>query len=189
MRSNCNYVLVQPWTGGWRVSNGVSTFPQLRAAVAEAVENSKGNDYSIVVIQHTPDAANAMRVEDLALVATAFEQVVLPTIDARDLFYVHPAGLEIDFSKCRALVQGACVPLSKHEVKLLSLLAAAKGQTVSHEILSVALWGPAHRRNRQYLRVLVLRLRKKLGASPALRELLRSHKAQGYSLATTGQTS
>ncbi|MBE7213087.1 MAG: response regulator transcription factor [Gluconacetobacter diazotrophicus] len=73
-------------------------------------------------------------------------------------------AVEIDIGARRVLVDGVPAPLSPREFSLLAMLVTHAGRVLTHRQLLVALWGPAHAEDTQYLRVYVGQLRHKLGA-------------------------
>jgi DNA-binding response OmpR family regulator len=77
--------------------------------------------------------------------------------------------------------EGAAVRLTKLELRLLQMLLANAGHTVSSERLLVQVWGHRSGGDRQLLKQLVHRLRQKIEADPAAPALLRT-AAAGYKL-------
>ena len=75
----------------------------------------------------------------------------------------------------------AAVRLTKLELRLLQMLLANAGHTVSSERLLVQVWGHRSGGDRQLLKQLVHRLRQKIEADPATPALLRT-AAAGYKL-------
>ena len=75
----------------------------------------------------------------------------------------------------------AAVRLTKLELRLLQMLLANAGHTVSSERLLVQVWGHRSGGDRQLLKQLVHRLRQKIEADPAAPALLRT-AAAGYKL-------
>jgi len=76
---------------------------------------------------------------------------------------------------------GEAVRLTKLELRLLQMLLANAGHTVSSERLLVQVWGHRSGGDRQLLKQLVHRLRQKIEADPATPALLRT-AAAGYKL-------
>lgn len=81
----------------------------------------------------------------------------------------------------RRLVQrgGETIHLTPKEYDFLVLLADNAGRVVTHATALQRLWGPAHKDDAQYLRVLVRQLRAKLGAGT---ELIENETGVGYRL-------
>jgi DNA-binding response OmpR family regulator len=80
-----------------------------------------------------------------------------------------------------AIGNGAPVRLTKLELRLLQMLLANAGHTVSSDRLLVQVWGHRSGGDRQLLKQLVHRLRQKIEADPAAPALLRT-SAAGYKL-------
>jgi DNA-binding response OmpR family regulator len=76
---------------------------------------------------------------------------------------------------------GEAVRLTKLELRLLQMLLANAGHTVSSDRLLVQVWGHRSGGDRQLLKQLVHRLRQKIEADPAAPALLRT-AAAGYKL-------
>jgi DNA-binding response OmpR family regulator len=79
------------------------------------------------------------------------------------------------------VADAAAVRLTKLELRLLQMLLANAGHTVSSERLLVQVWGHRSGGDRQLLKQLVHRLRQKIEADPAAPTLLRT-AAAGYKL-------
>jgi two-component system, OmpR family, KDP operon response regulator KdpE len=93
---------------------------------------------------------------------------------------VFAAGpLTVDLLKHEVRVNGALVVLSRREFDLLAILARNPGRVMTHRQLLVAVWGPAHVEDVQYLRVYIGQLRHKLGEAT---ELITTEPGIGYRL-------
>ncbi|MBX5491109.1 MAG: response regulator transcription factor [Chloroflexi bacterium] len=68
----------------------------------------------------------------------------------------------VDLDQRRLFVRDREVILSPTEWQLLAELAANAGRLLPHEELLTRAWGPEYRQDRQYLRVWIRRLRRKL---------------------------
>ncbi|RMX08206.1 DNA-binding response regulator [Corticibacter populi] len=79
----------------------------------------------------------------------------------------HPAYddgvLRIDLALREVSMQGQPVALTRKEFSLLSLLVQQPGRLVTQTQLLKEMWGPTHAQDAHYLRVLVGKLRSKLG--------------------------
>jgi len=75
--------------------------------------------------------------------------------------------LRIDLAHRQVLLDGEPVALTRKEYALLALLLANAGRVVTQPQLLREIWGPTHQHDTHYLRVLVGKLRHKLG-DPAL---------------------
>ena len=115
------------------------------------------------------------------------------TLLARILALLRRAGMEstapvaagrvtLDLSEHTVRIgTGETVRLTKLELRLLQMLLANAGHTVSSERLLVQVWGHRSGGDRQLLKQLVHRLRQKIEADPAAPSLLRT-AAAGYKL-------
>jgi DNA-binding response OmpR family regulator len=77
---------------------------------------------------------------------------------------------------------GDPVRLTKLELRLLQMLLANVGRTVSSDRLLAHIWGHRNSGDRQLLKQLVHRLRQKIEADPALPQLLQTAAGAGYKL-------
>jgi len=73
--------------------------------------------------------------------------------------------LHIDLARREVRVDGAAVALTRKEYALLALLLRNAGRVVTQPQILQEVWGPSHRHDTHYLRILVGRLRHKLGDS------------------------
>lgn len=73
--------------------------------------------------------------------------------------------LHIDLARREVRVDGAPVALTRKEYALLALLLRNAGRVVTQPQILQEVWGPSHRHDTHYLRILVGRLRHKLGDS------------------------
>lgn len=80
------------------------------------------------------------------------------------------------------LGEGAPVRLTKLELRLLQMLLANSGRTVSSDRLLVHIWGHRNSGDRQLLKQLVHRLRQKIEADPAMPRHLQTAAGAGYKL-------
>ena len=76
-------------------------------------------------------------------------------------------GLKIDFDLRTVFVRGATIRLTPKEFELLRFLVANKGKPLRHRKLLQAIWGPNFGEERQYLRVFISQLRKKIEPDPS----------------------
>ena len=75
--------------------------------------------------------------------------------------------LKIDLAQREVFLQGELVPLTRKEFMLLALLSQQPGRLMTQTQLLREMWGPTHEEDAHYLRVLVGKLRQKLGDSAA----------------------
>jgi two-component system KDP operon response regulator KdpE len=75
--------------------------------------------------------------------------------------------LRIDLARREVSVAGEAILLSRKEYALLTLLLRHAGRVVTQPHLLRELWGPTHQEDTHYLRILVAKLRQKLGDDAA----------------------
>lgn len=71
--------------------------------------------------------------------------------------------LRVDLARREVMLHGAALPLSRKEYALLAFLVRHAGRVVTQPQLLREIWGPTHQQDAHYLRVLVAKLRQKLG--------------------------
>lgn len=71
--------------------------------------------------------------------------------------------LQVNIAQHTVQVQGEAVALTRKEFQLLALLLKHQGQILTQPQLLKELWGPTHQEDTHYLRILVAKLRGKLG--------------------------
>jgi two-component system, OmpR family, KDP operon response regulator KdpE len=99
---------------------------------------------------------------------------------------IRAGEVEIDLEKRRVTRAGQAVKLSPREYDVLVRLALGHGKVLTHKDLLTAVWGPAHARDTQYLRVFVGQLRQKLEADPTSPKLLQTEPGVGYRFVDDG---
>ena len=72
-------------------------------------------------------------------------------------------NLRVDLARREVSLDGNLVILSRKEYALLGLLVQHAGRVVTQPQLLRELWGPTHQQDTHYLRILVAKLRQKLG--------------------------
>jgi two-component system, OmpR family, KDP operon response regulator KdpE len=90
--------------------------------------------------------------------------------------------IEIDFGARRVTAEERPVPLSSKEFDLLSYLASHPNRPIPHEELLRAVGGLDRGKGREYLRVLINRLRKKIETAPEKPQFLLKEPWIGYRL-------
>jgi two-component system, OmpR family, KDP operon response regulator KdpE len=75
--------------------------------------------------------------------------------------------LRIDLARREVSLAGELVTLSRKEYALLAFLVQHAGRVVTQPQLLRELWGPTHQKDTHYLRILVAKLRQKLGDEAA----------------------
>jgi two-component system, OmpR family, KDP operon response regulator KdpE len=88
-----------------------------------------------------------------------------PDADAAAVF--DDGRLHIDLGRRQVARAGEPVALSRKEWALLALLLRHRGRVVTQPQLLRELWGPTHEHDTHYLRILVAKLRTKLGDDAA----------------------
>jgi len=92
--------------------------------------------------------------------------------------------LTIDFPR-RFVTRGdEAVHLSPKEYDLLAKLALNAGKVMQHRDLLIAVWGPAHVDDTQYLRVFIGQLRQKIENDPAEPQIILTEPGIGYRFVT-----
>ena len=89
-------------------------------------------------------------------------------------------GFAIDFTMHTAHRDGAELHLTATEWALLALLVKHAGRVLTHRQILREIWGPNSEEHRQYLRVYMTHLRKKIERDPSRPELLRTEPGIGY---------
>lgn len=87
--------------------------------------------------------------------------------------------LRIDFGLRQVALDGETVVLSRKEWALLALLARHAGRVVTQPQILRELWGPGHLEDTHYLRILVAKLRAKLGEDAASPRYLHTEPGVG----------
>ena len=94
-------------------------------------------------------------------------------------------GLEINFAKRRVTVKGREVTLTPTEYSLLQQLAVHSDKVLTHSMLLHNVWGSEYSSEKEYLRVFVGRLRRKLEPDPKKPRYIHTIPGVGYHLATS----
>jgi two-component system, OmpR family, KDP operon response regulator KdpE len=91
-------------------------------------------------------------------------------------------GLVVDLGGRTVTRDGGDVKLTATEYALLALLVRHAGKILTHRHILREVWGPNAEEHRQYLRVYMTHLRKKIEVDPAAPKLLRTESGIGYRL-------
>lgn len=75
--------------------------------------------------------------------------------------------LHVDLARREVTLAGETLALSRKEYALLALLVRHAGRVVTQPQLLREVWGPTHQQDTHYLRILVAKLRQKLGDDAA----------------------
>lgn len=118
--------------------------------------------------------------EILARIRAALRRTVSST--ASGVSNLRIGDVEIDFRARRLTAHGKQIRLSSKEFDLLSYMASHANRVIPHEELLHAVWGPYYGEEREYLRVFINRLRKKIEPSPQDPQYLLKEPWIGYRL-------
>ena len=94
-------------------------------------------------------------------------------------------GLEINFAKRRVTVKGREITLTPTEYSLLLQLATNSDKVLTHSMLLHSVWGNEYSSEKEYLRVFVGRLRRKLEPDPKNPRYIHTIPGVGYHLTTS----
>jgi len=94
-------------------------------------------------------------------------------------------GLKINFVERRAVLAGKEVKLTPTEYSLLQELVLNTGRILTHVYLLNKIWGPEYRREAEYLRVFISRLRKKLESDSRDPKYILTVPGVGYTFKST----
>lgn len=115
-------------------------------------------------------------VELLARVRANLRDQLKPSVPAE----LRDERLCINFVKREVTLNGHIVELTPKEYAVLSRLAASANCVVTQTQLLQEIWGPVHRNNSHYLRIVVSHLRQKLKDDPSQPHYLRTEAGVGY---------
>jgi len=88
--------------------------------------------------------------------------------------------LHIDLAMRKITAQGEPVRLTPKEFAVLKVLMLASGRIVTQSQLLKDIWGPTHTKDTHYLRILIGRLRQKLGDDPTEQNYIQTEPGVGY---------
>ncbi|MEJ3405402.1 winged helix-turn-helix domain-containing protein [Rathayibacter sp. YIM 133350] len=158
---------------------GTSLHRVVEALKALAAEVAPGSEtYAAVAL--APQGAGGRDVDVVRLAlqdpsALAKHRQVAPGVDDR-----HPAGVIVDISRKRVLLDGESAGLTYKEFELLQYLVLREGRTIERAELIASLWDAADEEdapNERTIDVHVRRLRAKLGA---YEDIVRTVRGVGY---------
>jgi two-component system KDP operon response regulator KdpE len=122
--------------------------------------------------------------ELMARIKTAFRHRGDPTVaPAQSSFSCD--GLEINFAKRRVTVDGKEITLTPTEFALLQHLAVNSDKVLTHNMLLQSVWGNEYSSEKEYLRVFVGRLRRKLEPDPKNPKYIQTIPGVGYHISST----
>ena len=94
---------------------------------------------------------------------------------------VFTAGdLEVDLSKQEVKRRGQVVKLTRTEYELLAYLISNCGKALTHRELLHSVWGPEYGDEREYVRVFVGQLRRKIEDDPSNPRFILTEPGLGY---------
>jgi two-component system KDP operon response regulator KdpE len=88
--------------------------------------------------------------------------------------------LRIDLARRAVAIDGEPVHLTRKELAVLATLVRNAGRVVTQQQLLRELWGPAHQEDTHYLRIVVGRIRRKIGDDHARPRYLETEPGVGY---------
>jgi two-component system KDP operon response regulator KdpE len=93
-------------------------------------------------------------------------------------------GIVLDIAAHGVTKNGEVLHLTPKEFDLLALLMRNAGRVLTHRQVLLAIWGPAHVEDMQYLRVFIGQLRLKLEEDPSEPRLILTEPGIGYRFAS-----
>lgn len=101
--------------------------------------------------------------------------------DAEPLAQRYDDGrLAIDLARREVLLDGEALALTRKEYAVLAMLLRHAGRVVTQQQLLREIWGPTHVQDTHYLRIVLGKLRQKLGDDPAEPRWLKTETGVGY---------
>jgi two-component system KDP operon response regulator KdpE len=125
--------------------------------------------------------------ELMARIKTAFRHRGNPTTAPAQSSFISD-GLEINFAKRRVSVGDQEVALTPTEFALLQYLAVNSDKVLTHNMLLQNVWGNEYSSEKEYLRVFVGRLRRKLEPDPKNPKYIQTVPGVGYHITATTPT-
>ncbi len=95
----------------------------------------------------------------------------------------HNGRLFVDLETHEVRVDDQAIALTPIEFKLLSCLIGNENKVLSHARLLAQVWGAEHEHERQYLKLYIWYLRRKLEDDPSRPQLILTERGVGYRLA------
>ncbi len=92
--------------------------------------------------------------------------------------------LSIDLARREVSLDGAPLALTRKEFAVLAMLLRHAGRVVTQQQLLREVWGPTHTGDSQYLRIVIGKLRQKLGDDPANPRWLKTEPGVGHRFIT-----
>lgn len=88
--------------------------------------------------------------------------------------------LAVDMARREVHLDGVLLSLTRKEYAVLALLLHHAGRVVTQQQLLREVWGPTHTSDSQYLRIVIGKLRQKLGDDPANPRWLKTEPGVGH---------
>jgi two-component system KDP operon response regulator KdpE len=88
--------------------------------------------------------------------------------------------LTVDLARREVMLDGRLLSLTRKEYAMLAMLLQHAGRVVTQQQLLRELWGPTHTADSQYVRIVLGKLRQKLGDDPAAPRWLKTEPGVGY---------
>jgi two-component system KDP operon response regulator KdpE len=102
------------------------------------------------------------------------------TAGTRDAAVFQSGALRVDFSRRQVNIDGRDVALTPKEYDVLKFLIGNAGRVLTHTMILRAVWGPEYASETQYLRNVVLGLRRKLESDSAHPAFIVTEPGIGY---------
>jgi two-component system, OmpR family, KDP operon response regulator KdpE len=92
----------------------------------------------------------------------------------------HDGRLSIDMAKREVTLDGTLLALTRKEYAVLAMLLRHAGRVVTQQQLLREIWGSTHVQDTHYLRIVLGKLRQKLGDDPTTPRWLKTEPGVGY---------
>jgi two-component system, OmpR family, KDP operon response regulator KdpE len=122
--------------------------------------------------------------ELMARIKTAFRHRGDPSVNPAQSTFSYE-GLEINYAKRKVAVNGREVTLTPTEFALLQHLAVNSDKVLTHNMLLQSVWGNEYSSEKEYLRVFVGRLRRKLEPDVKNPKYIQTIPGVGYQISTS----
>jgi two-component system KDP operon response regulator KdpE len=88
--------------------------------------------------------------------------------------------LVVDLARREVILDDVALSMTRKEYAVLAMLLHHAGRVVTQQQLLREIWGPSHTADSQYLRIVLGKLRQKLGDDPAAPRWLKTEPGVGY---------
>ena len=116
--------------------------------------------------------------ELLARIRVALRRSTAPTAATTPVFTA--GALEVDFSRRLVRRRGQVLKLTPTEYELLAYMASSPGKVLTHRELLHNVWGPEYGGEREYVRVFIGQLRRKIEDEPSNPRFILTESGIGY---------